>query len=115
MKIFGAFGVVCLMTIFLYAAQNRTPLVPQTFPPPGQSSPNPTFPNDQPPSVVHKSHRQAFQAKQAEKQAQELARLAQSVPPEINKVAQGKLPKDLLPRLKRIEKLSKQLRREMSH
>jgi hypothetical protein len=113
MKRFGAFAALCLMTVFLYGGQNRTPLVPQTFPPPGQTSPNPTFPGDQPPTVVHGSHRQAFQAKQAEKQAQEMARLAQSVPPEINKVAQGQLPKDLLSRLKRIEKLSKQLRREM--
>jgi hypothetical protein len=110
-KILDIFAVVCLMAVFLSGAQQSPPPIPQTFPPPEQT--NPPLPIDQPPVVVHGSHRQPFQAKRAEKQAKELARLAQSVPPDINKVAQGQLPKDLLSRLKRIEKLSKQLRGEV--
>jgi hypothetical protein len=46
--------------------------------------------------------------------ADELAALSQSIPPDIEKVAKGVLPKDLDGRLKRIEKLSKQLRKELS-
>ncbi len=46
--------------------------------------------------------------------AHELAALSQSIPPDIEKVAKGVLPKDLDGRLKRIEKLSKQLRKELS-
>jgi hypothetical protein len=46
--------------------------------------------------------------------ANELATLAQSIPPDIERVANGALPKDLDDKLKRIEKLSKQLRKELS-
>jgi hypothetical protein len=49
-----------------------------------------------------------------QRDAQELARLAQLIPAEIHQVESGVLPKDLDGQLKRIEKLSKQLRREVS-
>ncbi len=45
--------------------------------------------------------------------ALDLAQLAQSVPTEVNQATQGKLPKDLAEKLKRIEKLSRQLRAEL--
>ncbi len=48
------------------------------------------------------------------RKANELATLAQSIPPDIEQVAAGVLPKDLDDKLKRVEKLSKQLRRELS-
>jgi hypothetical protein len=47
-------------------------------------------------------------------QADELAKLAQSIPPDVDKVTKGQLPQDLAARLKQIEKLSKQLRREVA-
>lgn len=47
--------------------------------------------------------------------AQELARLAETVPAQIDQVAKGQLPKELIGNLKKIEKLSKQLRGEVSH
>jgi len=40
--------------------------------------------------------------------------LAQSVPSQIQQVQRGVLPKELIDKLKRIEKLSKQLRSELS-
>ena len=43
-------------------------------------------------------------------QADELLRLAQSIPPDVQQVSRGMLPKDTALKLKRIEKLSKQLR-----
>jgi hypothetical protein len=43
-----------------------------------------------------------------------LAALAQSVPPDIDQTAKGILPKDLGQKLKRIEKLAKQLRGQLS-
>lgn len=46
--------------------------------------------------------------------ADELAALAQSVPPEVDQTAKGVLPKDLAEKLKRIEKLAKQLRSQIS-
>jgi hypothetical protein len=51
---------------------------------------------------------------QLQRDAKELARLAQLIPAEIHQVESGVLPKDLDGQLKRIEKLSKQLRREIS-
>ncbi|MGA8213040.1 MAG: hypothetical protein WB799_05575 [Candidatus Sulfotelmatobacter sp.] len=46
--------------------------------------------------------------------ADELAGLAQSVPPEVDQTTKGVLPKDLGEKLKRIEKLAKQLRSQIS-
>lgn len=47
-------------------------------------------------------------------EAEELAKLAATVPNDIDQVAQGKLPKDLGEKLKRIEKLSKNLRSDLT-
>jgi len=46
--------------------------------------------------------------------AAQLAKLAQSIPPDVDKATKGQLAQDLAARLKQIEKLSKQLRRELS-
>lgn len=46
--------------------------------------------------------------------AQELAKLAETVPAQIDQVAKGQLPKELIANLKKIEKLSKQLRGEVA-
>jgi hypothetical protein len=46
--------------------------------------------------------------------ADELAALAQTVPPEVDQTTKGVLPKDLSDKLKRIEKLAKQLRSQIS-
>lgn len=46
--------------------------------------------------------------------ALDLAQLAQTVPKDVDQTAQGKLPKDLAEKLKRIEKLSKHLRGELA-
>ena len=51
---------------------------------------------------------------QFQKDADELARLAQTVPPDIEKVKQGLISKDLNERLKKIEKLSKKLRGQLA-
>ena len=47
-------------------------------------------------------------------QARELAELAQSIPDDVFQVSNGTLPKDMSEKLKRIEKLSKALRGEIS-
>lgn len=46
-------------------------------------------------------------------EADELAKLAQTIPPDIASVRKGVLPKDVLLKLKQIEKLSKHLRSEL--
>lgn len=52
---------------------------------------------------------------QLQKEADDLARTAQTIPLDMANVRQGTLPKDFLQKLKQIEKLSKHLRSEMSH
>jgi hypothetical protein len=47
-------------------------------------------------------------------ETQELRRLADGLPPQIDQVTKGELPKDLAENLKRIEKLAKHLRSEIS-
>jgi hypothetical protein len=58
--------------------------------------------------------RPAFDAAKAQKRAQELAKLANQVPGEINQMSHDVFPKDLIQNLKRIEKLAKQLRGQVS-
>jgi len=47
-------------------------------------------------------------------EADELAQLAAGVPSDLARVARGQLPKDLADKLKRIEKLAKHLRSELT-
>lgn len=47
------------------------------------------------------------------RQAAELSTIAQTIPPDVANVKNGLLPKDMILRLKQIEKLSKRLRREL--
>jgi len=46
--------------------------------------------------------------------ADELASLAQSIPPDVDQTVKGLLPNELDQKLKRIEKLAKQLRSRIS-
>jgi hypothetical protein len=50
-----------------------------------------------------------------QRESKDLADLARTVPGDIESVIRGLLPKDLAEKLKRIEKLSKHLRSEISH
>jgi hypothetical protein len=57
---------------------------------------------------------QPVRSPELQRDAQELARLAQLIPSEVHQVESGLLPKDLDGQLRRIEKLSKRLRHEIS-
>ncbi len=48
-----------------------------------------------------------------QQEADELARTAQTIPADVASVRQGLLPKDVIQKLKQIEKLSKHLRAEL--
>jgi hypothetical protein len=64
---------------------------------------------NQPPPRVHK-----IDIAKVRREADELAKLAAGVPPDITRLQGGLLPKDVINNLKRIEKLSKELRRELA-
>ena len=51
---------------------------------------------------------------QLQKEADDLARTAQTIPVDVANVRRGVLPKDTLQKLKQIEKLSKHLRSELN-
>jgi len=51
---------------------------------------------------------------QVNAETQELQRLADALPPQIDQVTKGQMPKDLPENLKRIERLAKHLRSEVS-
>jgi hypothetical protein len=63
-----------------------------------------------PPNV----HRSAADAAKLEQEADELSRLAQSIPPDIQTVRKGMFPKDVIQKLKHLEKLSRHLRGELA-
>lgn len=48
-----------------------------------------------------------------QRQADDLARTAQTIPSDVASVRKGMLPKDVIEKLKQIEKLSKRLRSEL--
>ncbi len=57
--------------------------------------------------------RRQVDSSQLQREAEELSTLGQSIPIDIKSVTNGTLPKDVLEKLKRIEKLSKHLRGEL--
>ena len=113
MKPLGLLIGTCLVALAAFAGQNHSmPTIPATFPP--REPDHPHLQLDQPPTVVHGDRRSAVSAAQAKREADELAKLAQSIPADVDKVSRGQVPHDLAARLKQIEKLSKQLRRDVS-
>ena len=51
---------------------------------------------------------------QLQREADDLARTAQSIPTDLSSVRKGMLPKDVIQKLKQIEKISKHLRAELT-
>jgi hypothetical protein len=51
---------------------------------------------------------------QLQKEADDLARTAQTIPSDVASVRKGMLPKDVIEKLKQIEKLSKRMRSELT-
>lgn len=51
---------------------------------------------------------------QAQREADNLARVAQTIPADMAKIREGMLPKDVIEKLKQIEKLSKHLRTQLN-
>jgi len=102
-----------ILTVIMLGGQSRSTLsFPATFPPQGPDHPH--LQVDQPPTVVHGDRRAVINTAQVKQEASELADLAHSIPPDIDKLGTGQLPQDLAARLKQIEKLSKKLRREVA-
>ena len=63
-----------------------------------------------PPPTMQRSHTDYVKVEQ---EADELSKIAQSIPSDVQQMAKGMLPKDVIEKLKHIEKLSKHLRGEL--
>jgi len=70
------------------------------------------FPVDEP-RQSQQGQKPKIDAAEVKRLADEIAKLAQQIPAGVEEADKGVLPKDLNERLKRIEKLSKQLRRDL--
>lgn len=107
--------LACSLLLALMLLGGQHPLPPVTIPaPPAPEQTHPVLPIDEPPVVVRGARRRPPNVQEMKKQAEELANLAASIPNEVDSASKGKLSKDLPRQLKQIDKLSKQLRRELS-
>lgn len=104
---FPAFLLFLLLSPGLaISAQTRPPGFPK---PPEAADKSPTATDESaPPRRPH------IDALQLQREARELLELSQSLQLDIDQVNHGLLPKDTLEKLKRIEKLSKHLRGEIT-
>jgi len=94
-------------------------LQPQQLPPPtSNAGPHPAverrLPIDQPEVVTPRSEPRRIDGAQLMREANELAKLANEIPSLVEQANKGLLSKDLNDRLKRVEKLSKQLHRDLT-
>ena len=100
--------VSCLMLLVLVS-----PLDSQSHPvPPARrelQKYQSTHPEDSPQQLRSQANPGRLQA-----EAEELAKLADSIPSDVDRISKGMLPKDILEKLKRIEKISKQLRGQLT-
>jgi hypothetical protein len=83
----------------------------------GPSPPDPSWPQNQRPSEqvsLQAQKRSTVDVLGLQRDAQELAELSASIPADVKSVNRGLIPKDLMEKLKRVEKLSKHLRSELT-
>lgn len=105
-----------LVVVFLFAL----PAHPQLGAPLGRCGPQPR-PSDWPqnqlpgqPISLQGQERPTVDVVRLQRDAQELAELSASIHTDVNRANRGLLSKDVIDKLKRVEKLSKQLRSELT-
>ena len=81
-----------------------------TYPTP----PPPLNTDNAPPTPAPETIRRRIDPVKLQREADDLARLAQTIPTDAASIRQGRLPKDVIQKLKQIEKLSKRLRGELT-
>ena len=110
MRAMSLLGKTCLLAIILLIQNGagQAPKAPPVIVPPTRRQ-APPFPADE--TVPMRVPQNAAKLRE---EADLLSKLAQSIPADVDKVAKGQLAQDLGSRLKQIEKLSKQLRHDIS-
>ena len=105
-------SLLCLTLLLLWLPPQQFP--PMTTNPSAHQQQERRLPTDQPEVVTPPSVHRHVDGAQLLREANELAKLANEVPPLVEQANKGLLSKDLNARLKRIEKLSKQLHRDLT-
>jgi hypothetical protein len=102
-------SIVLLFCALPASAQIKDAYTPGVPPPPASMDPDHGKTPPDEPNLQH--HIDLVKLQQ---EADDLARTAQTIPADMAGVRQGTLPKDIIEKLKRIEKLSKRLRSELN-
>jgi hypothetical protein len=76
--------------------------------------PTPLSTGDPQPIASPVNSRRQIDLVKLQQEADELSQTAQTIPADVTSIRHAMLPKDILQKLKRIEKLSKHLRRELT-
>jgi len=93
---------LCIATAGQEPNTHHFPTPPETMDPENRNAPPPSGP------------RRNIDLVQVQREADDLARTAQTIPSDVASVRKGMLPKDVIEKLKQIEKLSKHLRAQLS-
>jgi hypothetical protein len=104
LSLFAIPVMLCLLSAPSNPLQTRRP----KYPPPPEALNKGT--PDQPPVTSQRR----VDLLQLQREANDLARTAQTIPSDMESVRKGILPKDVIQKLKQIEKLSKHLRSELN-
>jgi len=103
-------SIVWFVFIIPAHAQIKDVYIPGVPPPP--ASMDPDHGKSAPDDAKLPQHR--IDIVKLQQEAEDLARTAQTIPTDVASVRGGALPKDMIEKLKRIEKLSKRLRSELN-
>jgi len=102
-------SIVMLVCVLSVGAQMKDVYIPGVPPPPAPMDPDHgKGPPDEP------KLQRRIDPLRLQRDADDLARAAQSIPSDVANIRQGTIPKDTIQKLKQIEKLSKRLRSELN-
>ena len=102
-------GIFLLLCVLSTGAQMKDVYIPGVPPPPP-----PLDPDHGKTTQDERRLPRAVDAVKLQRDADDLARTAQTIPSDISNIRRGTLPKDTIQKLKEIEKLSKRLRSELN-
>ena len=105
----GFAAILLLVCVVSTGAQMKDVYIPGIPPPPAPLDPDHGKTAPEQPKMQRR-----LDPVKLQKDADDLARTAQTIPTDVASIRRGTLPKDTVQKLKEIEKLSKRLRSELS-
>ncbi len=102
-------SIILLVCVLPVRAQIKDAYIPGVPPPPASMDADHGKTAPDAPKVQHR-----IDLVELQREADDLARTAQTIPSDVADVRRGTLPKDIIEKLKQIEKLSKRLRSELN-